>query len=219
MRLRQLHANRPAADDHQMLGPRAQRKNRLIGEIGHKLQPRYRRHQRLRPGGDDKPPRGNDVAACLQFGRRGKPPPGPDHPHPQSFEPFLTVHRRNRGNHPRHMILHRAKIDHRHHRQHAKSRTVAHRLRCLGRRQQSLRRHAAGVQAIAAHRGPFHQHDPRPHLHRPRRHRQAARPRADHTDICHDPRHVRPCHARTVSRSAATPPAPPAPTAAGRISA
>ena len=63
------------------------------------------------------------------------------------------------------------------------------RLGRLGRRDQRLRRHAARVQAVAAHLARLDQHDARAHLHGPRRDRQAARPGADHADVRLDPLH------------------------------
>ncbi len=71
------------------------------------------------------------------------------------------------------------------------ARPCRHRMRRLGRRQQRLRRHAAMVQAVAPHLGPFDQHHARAHLRRTCRDRQPARSCADHADIRLDPLHLR----------------------------
>ena len=57
MGLRHLEADRPAADDDEMLGQHAVLEQGLIGEEGHVLEARNRRRARRRAGGDDDAPR------------------------------------------------------------------------------------------------------------------------------------------------------------------
>src|SRR5258708_12471709 len=53
MGLRLLDADRPAAEDDEMIGPRGDVEDRLVGEIGHPIEPLDRRRARRRAGGDD----------------------------------------------------------------------------------------------------------------------------------------------------------------------
>ena len=55
MRLGELAADRPAADDDQMLRPLGQIEYRLVGQMGHLGQARDRRNRRRRAGRDHNP--------------------------------------------------------------------------------------------------------------------------------------------------------------------
>ena len=57
MRLRQLEADRPAADDDEMLGAALEFEDRLVGEIGRLGKARDRRHRGGRAGRDHEAPR------------------------------------------------------------------------------------------------------------------------------------------------------------------
>ena len=94
----------------------------------------------------------DDRAAVLEFGV------ALDHPHAEPGETLRRVDRRDGGDHALHVIVHLGEIDRRRAARHAEGARAAHELGALGRRQQRLRRHAAGVEAIAAHLVPLDQH-------------------------------------------------------------
>ena len=66
MRLRHLHADRPAADDHQVSGPLAIAEHGLVGEIGHGIEAGDRRRGRPRACGDDEAAGTNLLAARIE---------------------------------------------------------------------------------------------------------------------------------------------------------
>ena len=87
MRLRQLDADRAAADHDQMLGQGPVGENRLVGQVGQLVEPRDRRHRRMRAGSDDKPPRPDLAVAGAHRARAGeKPRFGAQHGHPEPLE-------------------------------------------------------------------------------------------------------------------------------------
>ena len=104
MRLRHLQTNGATADDQQVLGLVAQLKDGFVGEIRHLSNPGM--------GGTS----GEDPVAIttrravircrrLHLCRRDKAAVFPDHLDAEPFEPLLTVHRLNLGDHVVHMIL------------------------------------------------------------------------------------------------------------------
>jgi hypothetical protein len=207
VRLRHLDPDRAAAQHDQMLRPGAQIEDRLVGQIGHGLDPRHRRDRRARTGGKDESARPDAGAAGRDLARRDKARRRPDHLHAQPLESLLAVMRRDGGDGRGDMVLGRGKIDLRDCRRHAKAPAGGHRMGMLGRCQQRLRGDAAGVEAIAPHRAGLDQHNPRAKLCRAGRHRQPARPGADHAQIGGDRgRHVPPPRPRqtrtTIGRAA-----------------
>ena len=181
--LRHFQADRPGADDDEMLRPLGEIENRLVGEIRPLVESGDRRHRRRRSGRDHEPARANfDIAdnerpAILEC--RG----ALDDAHAEPGEALGRIVGRNRGDHAMHVRVHLGEIDRGARRRHAEHAGALHQPRALGRRQQSLRRHAAGVEAVAAHLVLFDQHRRHAERGRGRGNRQAAGAAADHANV------------------------------------
>ena len=183
--LRHFQADRPGADDDEMLRPLGEIENRLVGEIrtlrrarGSAAAPASIRSRSRNGARGFRIVADDDRPAVLEFRV------ALDHAHAKPGEALRRIGRRDRGDHALHVIVHLGEIDRR---RLARSRRTAPALRmsvgALGRRQQGLRRHAAGVEAIAAHLVPFDQHHRHAEGRRGRGHRQAAGAAADHANV------------------------------------
>ena len=95
-----------------------------------------------------------------------------DDPHAEAGEALDEVVRRDGGDHAVHVVVHGAVVDLRLDAGDAEFVAVRMRVRALGRRDQRLRRHAAVVQAVAAHLVLLDQHDLAAEGRRRRRDRQ-----------------------------------------------
>src|SRR5207253_2866707 len=98
--LRQLDADRTAADDDQMLGPLAIGKNGLIGEVGHAVETGDWRHRRPRPRGDHEAARPDQGVAGLRGAAVDEARLGPYDVHTEAFEPRLRVVQSDPGDDP-----------------------------------------------------------------------------------------------------------------------
>ena len=183
MRLRQFGADGAAADDDQMVRPGVQLEHRLVGQVGHRIQPGDRRHHRGGSRRDDKTLGLYPFAARFQFVGRHEAPFGLDHVHAQTCEAFYRIVRFNGGDNAADMLAQRRVIDLRRHRFHPEPVAVLHDIGGMRRRDQRLGRHAAVVQAVAAHPGPFHQRNAGAHLRGSGRDTEPPGPGADNADI------------------------------------
>ena len=186
VRLGQFDADRAAADDDQGFGQLAVVPQRLVGQVGGRVEPGDRRHRRRRAGGDDEAPGRDHMPAGSDFGRAGKAAMGLDHPHPQPLESLDRIMRRDGGDGAPHMVHDGAVVDLRLVRGDAERAGGAVPLGRPGGGDQRLGGHAAVVQAVAAHLVGLDQHHPGAQLRRPGGDRQPARPGADDAEIGRD---------------------------------
>ena len=103
--------------------------------------------------------------------------------HAEAGEAFDGIVRRDRGDDVVHVVVHGARIDQGIDGRDAERRRVAHQVRALARGQQRLRRHAAVVQAIAAHLVLFDEDDALAEGRGGRGDRKPARARADDAEV------------------------------------
>ena len=183
-RLRHFQTDRSTADDNEMRGQHVEIENGFVGETRSAVETRDRRQSRRRTGGDDKTAGANfkligDGDGALVLERRVPL----DHAHAQSGKALGRIDWRDRGDHALHMRAHLSEIDRHRRRAHTERRAALYGMRMLGRRQQRLRRHAAGVEAVAAHFVIFDQHDGDAERGRRRSHRQPAAAAANHTNV------------------------------------
>ena len=183
MGLRHLQADRPAADHDQMAGQGAVGEDRLVGEIARIGQARDRRRRRPRAGRQHDAPALDAMRTGLQFGAADEARLFLQHAHAELLEALDRIVGRDGGDHLVHVIHDAAEIDRGLDRRDAEGRAVALRLRDLGGGDQRLGRHAAIVEAIAAHLGALDQHDAEAELGGARCHDQARRAGADDADI------------------------------------
>ena len=99
VRLRQLDADRPAADDDQVLDALGVVEDRLVGEVGHLVEARDRRHHRRRAGRDDEAPRLDAVIAGRDRILVDELARGLDHAHAEAREALHRVVGRDRRDH------------------------------------------------------------------------------------------------------------------------
>ncbi len=161
MGLRHLQADRPAADHDQMAGQGAVGEDRLVGEIARFGQAGDRRRRRSRAG------RQNDASALMRCG------PACNSVRPMKRASSFRTRTPSFSKRSTeslgamaaitsaHVIHDAAEIDRGLDRRDAEGRAVALRLRHPGGGDQRLGRHAAMVEAIAAHLGALDQHDAR----------------------------------------------------------
>ena len=183
MRLREFAADRPAADHDQVAWRLAEFEDRLVGEVRRRREAGDRRHEGARAGCDDEAPRAHDRAAGLDAAGVAKPRLRAQHSDAEPLEARLAVVGLDRGDHAADMRAHRDGVDARLLAMHAEARGLAHAMRGLAGGDQRLRRHAAEVEAVAAHMRALDQHDTLAQLGRARGDRQAARAGADDADI------------------------------------
>ncbi len=195
--LGKLDPDRAAADDNQVLGPFAVLPQCLVGHVGHLVEARDRRDHRRRARSDHKAPRLDDMVAGGDLGGPGKACPRLDHLDAQPLKPLDRVMRGDLCDGHLHMGHRRCIVDFWLVSRDAQCARSAVRMRRLARGDQRLRRHAAVVQAVAAHLASFDQHHRGPHLHGARGDRKPAGAGADDAKIGLDSRR----HVRRLARS------------------
>ena len=105
MRLRHLHANGTAANNQEMIWPRAQIEYCFICIIGHLAQARDGRHEGAGAGGDYDSARGDHPLSCLDLCGGDKMAIILNHRHAQALKPFYAVMRRDLANDRGHKIF------------------------------------------------------------------------------------------------------------------
>ena len=183
MGLRQLDADRAGSDDDEVLGQPVDVENRLVRQVGHGGDARDRRDRRLRPCRDDDAPGADCAIAGADLARPDKARLGADHLDPEPLEALDRIMRRDRVHDAAHVPANRGKIDLGRRAIHSEAAGGPHRMRRLCRGEQRLRRHAAGIEAFAAHLGPFDQHGARAELGGDCGRRQPGGAGPDHADI------------------------------------
>ena len=182
-RLAQLNPDWAAAQHDQAFRQSGQLKDGLVGEMRNVFQPRDRRNHRPRAR------RHHDLASLDLYAVAGdgmgvhEASGFADHRHPQAFKTRLAVHRRDGGDGGADMGHHRGKIDADAIGRDAQVAAVGRRVCGVGGGDQRLGRHAAIVQAVAAHLALFEQHDLEAQLGGAGGHRKSARPRPDHHEV------------------------------------
>ena len=141
-----------------MLWQDVEREQRLVGQVGYGRQPTDRGDVRFRPGRDHDPRRRQAAIACEQDLAVNEAGPAADDLDSHPLETLLRIVRCNRGDSAADMradsgpVYGRGCAD-------AEPRAVTRALRPARRREQRLRRHAAGVETFAAHLPRFDQRD------------------------------------------------------------
>jgi hypothetical protein len=171
MRLRHLDPDRAAADDDQMLGQFAIGEHRLVGQVGNAVEPRDIGDRRVRAGGDDKAPRANLDAVGRERARPGETRFGVQDADPEPLEALSRVVWRNCRDDLLHTVGNCDEVDLRHRAGDAEYGAAPHAFGHPRSREQRLRRHAAKIEAIPAHRAALDQHDLGAHLRRAGGHR------------------------------------------------
>ena len=164
MRLRHFQPDGTTTDNDQMLRLLTQIKQGFVRLIGDGIKARDRRHKGARSGRDYNTARRDLIRAGLHSFGVNKFAKLPDHPNAHPLKPLLAINGCDRVDHLVHMILGRGIADLGHYRGHAKFGAMGHRMGLLARRDQSLGRNAAKVEAIAAHLVTFQQHHIGAHL-------------------------------------------------------
>ena len=183
-RLRELEPDRAGADHDEMLRPLAHLEHGLVGEVWRLVETRNRRHRRRRAGRDDEAPRLDlELIADRDGVRIREARLALDHPHAEPGEALPGIVRRDRRDHLVDVIVDLIEFDAGALRLDAERRRRPQRLGALGRGDHRLRRHAADVEAVAAHLAFLDQH----HRHAERggrgRDRQAAGAGADDAEV------------------------------------
>ena len=154
--LRQFAADRAATEHQQTAGQGAQRPQCVRGEQIHRLDAGYRRHEGAGAGGDDDVARGQRARAAVVLGHLDRPRRGDARPRVEAIdtERGVAVHRIMRfdgAHHARDALHHIGEIELRARLAHAERLRMRDLRQQPRRADQRLRRHAAGVQAVAAH--------------------------------------------------------------------
>ena len=157
--LGQLAADRPAAQHQQPAWLLAQAPDGVRGVALHLLDTGDLRHQRARASGDDDAAAAQGLAVHLHRPGRGEFGFALDHLDAQSAVALDRVVRGDIADHPLDALHHRGKIHRATHPGEAQRRALLQFMGQPGRTQQRLGRHAAGVQAVAAHLVLFDQAD------------------------------------------------------------
>ena len=191
MRLGELEPDRAAADDDQRRRQGGTIEDRLVGEIGDVPEPRDRRRRRSRSRGDDEAPRFDLVPARCHR-------PGPceaavllDHRHAERLEALDRIVRGDRRDRAVDMAVHPGEIDLRRAEADTEPAGAPRGLGGARGRDQRLRRHAADIEAIAAHPVALDQHHRGAHLGRAGGNAEPARAGSDDAEIDPVPRHCR----------------------------
>ena len=162
--LRQLAADRAAAQHHQPLGALAQLPDVVGGQHLDLVEAGDRRHEGPRAGGDDDGARGQAlhpavVVRDLHFPGRDDARRALRHVDTQPGVALHRIVRLDLLDDPLHALHHFAEVEVGCGTAHAELLGALHMRQELGRADQRLGRHAAGVQAVAAHRVLLHQRD------------------------------------------------------------
>ena len=135
----------------EMLDPLAHVEDRLVGEIGHLVEPGDRRNLRHRAGGDDESPRANQHAPGLDRELVEEVRLSLDHAHAQAGHALDGVVRRDRGDDAMHMVMHAAMVDLRLDDVDAEIGGGAHGVGALAGGEQRLGGDAAIIETVPAH--------------------------------------------------------------------
>ena len=182
-RLRHLDADRTAADDDEMLGQPGEIEDGLVGEVTCLREPGNRRDQGPRAGGEHEAPGADALPVHFDRAPAHEPRRALDHRRAQPFEPLDRIVGRDGGDRRVDVLRDRCEIDAGAVEVDAQGRRPGRQGRGAGGCEQRLRRHAAPVQALAAHLALFDEDGGRAHLGRARGDRQAGRTGADHADV------------------------------------
>ena len=150
-RLGEFGANRPAADDHQMLGRLGQPKHRLIGQERCLVESRDRRHHRPAAGCHDEAPRAHFDVARLNSVLAGETTVVLDDVHAEPFEALDRVVWRDAGDDVVDMVVDGGEIDRRLDAVDAEPPGAANALGGVAGGEQRLGRYTAMVETVAAH--------------------------------------------------------------------
>ena len=183
MRLRHFHADGTATDDDEVSGAFLVFEEILVGEEGNLVEAGNGRRRCARPRGDDEAPRG-DLRIARKYGAAvAEARMILDDGDAEPLEARRRIVRGNGADDAVDVLVHFCEIDFRLSRRDTEGFARAHAIGLLRRCEKRLGRHAAGVQAIAAHRVAFYEHRTRAHLRSACRDRQAAGAGADDTDV------------------------------------
>ena len=162
-----------SAQDDQVLDALAYVEDRLVGKIGHLVEPRnWRKHGRG-PARHNEAPGANEQASRLDRVVVEKARRRLDYTDAKAGEALDGVVRRYRGDHPVNVIVDARVIDLSLDDVDAEGRRRAHGFGALAGGEQRLRRHAAKVEAVAAHAVLLDEHDWNAELSRCGGHREA----------------------------------------------
>src|SRR4029079_2135089 len=183
MGLGELHAHGATAEHDQMLDPLAHVEDRLVGEMRHLVETWDRRDDGRgtvcpyeAAGADQVMPGLHGVLvkeACLLL-------------EDADAEPGVALDgivRCDGGDHAIDVVMHPGVVDLRLDDVDAEGSSGAHGLGTLAGGEQRLRRHAAVIEAVAAHAALLDEHDRDAELSRRGSHREASRPCADHAEV------------------------------------
>ncbi len=187
MRLRHLDADRPAADDHEMLWPVRRPEYAFIGKIRNAVQARDRRDCRTRSGRHHDAARLDPNVAGFDLRGADEPRLALDDADSEPGEALDRVHRLYGGDGGADMRMHGSEVDRRLVPIDAEDRRAAYGRCRLGGGQEGLGRHAAIVEAVAAHLALFDEHDGGAHLRGAGSHGKPAGTRTDHADVNAEP--------------------------------
>jgi hypothetical protein len=204
VRLGQLAADRPGAEHDQMGWRRAVLEDRLVGVVGHRGQAGDRRHRRPAAGRNHEAARPHPVRPGHDLGRAGEAGARAQHGHAQPLKASLAVMGRDRRDHAMDMVMGAGEVDRRLMAVHAEPAGLADRLAGMAGGEQSLGRHAADIQAVAAHLASLDQHGARAELAGAGGDRQPGRACADHAQVSLQQRPLVLHHAPPVSRNHAS---------------
>ena len=183
VRLRHLDTHRTRPDDDEAVGQHVVVEDGLVREVGHRINAGDGRDCRLRSGRDDNAPGADRSVAGSNLARPDKARLGAHHIDPETREALGRIMRRDRVDHPAHVPANRGEIDIRHGAVNPEPAGIPYRMRRLGGGEQRLRRHAPGIEAFAAHFGPFDQDRARAELGGDRGRGQPGGTSPDHAQI------------------------------------
>ncbi len=162
--LRHFDADGPATDHDKMIGEVAVGEDRLVCQVGNAVKTRYRRDRRLRAGGDDEPAGPDLDLAGAERPRAGEACFGTDYLYPEPLEALRGVVRGDCRDDLLHAVGHIAKVDQRRAGGDAERRAAPRKVGMASGCEKRLRRHAAEIEAVPAHRAALDQHDFGAHL-------------------------------------------------------
>jgi hypothetical protein len=186
--LGQLEPDRPRADDNEVRGRDREVEHRLVGEVRRLLESGNRRQRGRRAGGNDEASRPDlDVlAGRLRHRHRARIAKARrpcDHVHTERGKAPDGIVGRNRRDHLVDVGVNAREVDLDPSGRDAEHLPARDGMRVPRHRNQRFRRHAAAVEAVAAHLSFLDQHDRHTEGSRGRRHREPARSGPDHADV------------------------------------
>lgn len=151
MGLGQFQTDRSATDNEEPAGQPLSFEDGLVGQVGNLVQTGDGRHLGRGSGRDDETPGTDAGVPGLDGSLVEEARLRLDHPDAQRSETLDRVIGSDRFDHALHMTVHSREIDFGLHAAHPERRGMTHAFGELGRCDQRLGRHAAIIQAIAAH--------------------------------------------------------------------